>query len=201
MKWFFRSISVVFHPISMPLFGVLLFYRICPIFYSTEIKNATYISIAILTIIVPLLIAIILKKFRFLADYEISNARERILPLFINLLITATILLKLLPKIDAAELYYFFLGILGSTLACLIMAIFKVKASIHMTGISGLMMFIIGLGIHYAIDITLLLALLIIAAGFVASSRLYLKAHSNTELIIGIITGILPQLLTFQYWL
>jgi hypothetical protein len=37
--------------------------------------------------------------------------------------------------------------------------------------------------------------------GFVASSRLEMKAHTPRELLIGFIWGITPQLFLLPYWL
>ncbi|GLB50725.1 hypothetical protein Y10_30930 [Neptunitalea sp. Y10] len=81
------------------------------------------------------------------------------------------------------------------------MVLFKIKASIHLTGITGVLMYIIGLSFHFSKDVTLLAAAIIVFTGMVASARLYLKAHTGVEIILGIFIGLIPQLLTFQYWL
>lgn len=201
MKWFFKLVSVVLHPLLAPSFGVMIFFWLSPIFYLKEIQLATISAVGILTAIIPLLIAIVLRKIGYISSFALPDTKERILPLCINLLITGTILYKLIPRLDAPELYYFFLGILGSTLACLIMVIFKVKASIHMIALSGVLMFTTGLSFHYAINATLIISLLVFLTGLAASSRLYLDAHTNTELVLGIFIGLIPQLLTFKYWL
>lgn len=62
-------------------------------------------------------------------------------------------------------------------------------------------MFLIGLSIHFEKNITLAISLLTLCAGIIATSRLYLKAHSKPELIIGFIVGLLSQLMLFRYWL
>lgn len=201
MKWFFQLVSLVFHPVVMPTLGIVFFFRLTPVFYPQEIVLASVSSVGILTIIIPLLIAVTLKKIGYIDSYQLSETRQRILPLCINLLIIGTIIYKLMPKLDAPELYYFFTGILGSTLSCLIMAIFNVKASIHMIALTGLTTFLFGLGFHYSINVTLLISILICCTGLTASSRLYLGAHNNVELILGIFTGLIPQIITFKYWL
>ncbi len=81
------------------------------------------------------------------------------------------------------------------------MAVFKVKASIHMIAASGFFMFAVALGIHYQININGTIALMMIVLGAIATSRLHLKAHTNQELIIGMLTGLFPQLLCMNYWL
>jgi hypothetical protein len=111
------------------------------------------------------------------------------------------ILIRVMTPNEIIELYYFFLGILCSTLACFIMAIFKVKASIHMIAASGFFMFAVAVGIHFKININGTIALMMIILGAIATSRLHLKAHNNQELIIGTFTGLLPQLILMNYWL
>jgi hypothetical protein len=106
-----------------------------------------------------------------------------------------------LPPSEILELYYFFLGILCSTLACFILALFNIKASIHMIAASGFFMFAVALGIHYKININGTIALMMIILGAIATSRLHLKAHTNQELIIGLFTGLFPQLIFVNYWL
>ncbi|WP_231850253.1 hypothetical protein [Winogradskyella sp. PG-2] len=111
------------------------------------------------------------------------------------------ILLRVLTPNEIIELYYFFVGILCSTLACFILAILKVKASIHMIAASGFFMFAVTLSIHYQININGTIALMMMILGAIATSRLHLKAHTNQELIIGMFTGMFPQLLLLNYWL
>jgi hypothetical protein len=106
-----------------------------------------------------------------------------------------------LPSNEIVELYFFFLGILCSTFVCLILAIFKIKASIHMIAASGFFMFAIALGINYKININGTIALMMVILGAVATSRLHLNAHTNKELIIGIFTGLIPQLALVYYGL
>lgn len=70
-----------------------------------------------------------------------------------------------------------------------------------MLAISGLTTFIIGLSIHYQTNLVLLIGVLVLLNGAIASSRLLLKAHSSTELILGMCIGSIPQFLAFAYWL
>jgi hypothetical protein len=86
-------------------------------------------------------------------------------------------------------------------MACLMLAIIKFKASIHMISISGLFMFFIALSIHFSININGTLVLMSIITGAVATSRLHLKAHTPKELIMGIFIGAFPQFILINYWL
>ncbi len=196
-----KSISYIFHPIIMPLLGVLFYFSKTPRFIPEPIMKAKVFSITILTLILPVLIYFLLKTIRNVNSFHLETTRERIVPLLINCAIITLILYRVLPVTEVEELYYFFLGILYSTLACLILAIFKVKASIHMIASAGFFMFAVALSIHFKININGTIALMCIIMGAIATSRLHLKAHTNIELIIGFFIGIIPQLIALNYWL
>jgi len=196
-----KSISFVFHPLIMPLLGVLFYFHKTPRFIPEEVQNAKIFSIVILTIILPILLFFLLKTINKVDSIYLKSTKERLIPLFINCVIITLILIRVMTSNEIVELYYFFLGVLCSTLTCFILAIFKIKASIHMIAASGFFMFAIALGIHYQININGTIALMMIILGAIATSRLHLKAHTNQELILGIFTGLFPQLFLLNYWL
>ncbi len=70
-----------------------------------------------------------------------------------------------------------------------------------MIGISALTAFVIGLSLKNELNTVSLVAFLVVLNGLVASSRLVMKAHSNKELLIGFLCGILPQIGLLYYWL
>lgn len=196
-----KSISFVFHPLIMPLLGVIFFFSRTPRFIPIPVRNAKIFSIVILTIILPILLFFLLKTINKVNSIYLKSTKERLIPLFINCIIIVLILLRVITSNEIIELYYFFLGILCSTLTCFILAIFKIKASIHMIAASGFFMFAVALGIHYQININGTIALMMMILGAIATSRLHLKAHTNQELIIGMFTGLFPQLILLNYWL
>lgn len=70
-----------------------------------------------------------------------------------------------------------------------------------MLAIGGLSAFVICLNIHLQMHNPYWTVLLIMLTGIVASSRLEMQAHTNKELIIGLVIGVLPQMLFFPLWL
>ena len=70
-----------------------------------------------------------------------------------------------------------------------------------MIATSGVLMFFIAISIHYNINIIGSIVLMFMIVGAVATSRLHLRAHNNTELTVGIFIGVLPQLIMLNYWL
>ena len=99
------------------------------------------------------------------------------------------------------ELFFFFLSGLISTFLAFIFLFAKLKASIHMIGISALTFFIIGISIHNQINSISLISLCFFVTGLIASSRLQMKAHSIKELVFGYAIGVLPQVGLWFFWL
>ncbi|MBU2938346.1 hypothetical protein KO494_02225 [Lacinutrix sp. C3R15] len=201
MNSILKSISFIFHPLIMPLIGVIFYFSKSPRFIPIEIIQAKLVSISILTIILPILIYYLLKTIGKTHSIYLRSAKERILPLGLNCIIIYLIVKRVFPPGEVLELYYFFIGILLSNLTCFILAILKFKASIHMIAVSGVFMFYIALSLHFGININGTLALMAIITGAIASSRLHLEAHNYTELIAGFCIGFLPQLTLLNYWL
>ena len=200
-KHIFKSISFIFHPLMMPFLGVLFYFFKSPRFIPEVTIEAKLFSIAILTIILPILLFYLLKTINKINSFYLKTTEERIWPLILNCAIIILILKRVLTQNEIPELYYFFIGILCSNFACLILALLKFKASIHMIASAGLFMFIIAIGIHFKININSYIALMCIIIGAVASARLDLKAHSAIELVIGFFIGLIPQLIVLNYWL
>ncbi|QRM89013.1 hypothetical protein FG167_07115 [Lacinutrix sp. WUR7] len=201
MHYILKSISFIFHPLIMPLLGVIFYFSKSPRFIPKEIILAKLISISILTVILPILIYYLLKTIGKTHSIYLKTAKERILPLGLNCIIIYLIVKRVFPPSEIIELYYFFIGILLSNITCFILAILKFKASIHMIAISGVFMFYIALSLHFGININGTLALMAIITGAIATSRLHLKAHNNVELIAGFCIGFLPQFTLLNYWL
>ncbi|MEO8933873.1 MAG: hypothetical protein ABI295_06155 [Xanthomarina sp.] len=201
MNQLLSSVSFIFHPILMPMLGVVFYFSKSPRFIPIEIIRAKLISLFILTILLPILLYYLLKSMGRAKSIYLDSTQERLLPLFLNGCIAVLILNRVLPAAEIIELYYFFVGILISTMACFILALLKFKASIHMIGITGVTMFYMALSIHFSININGTLALMFILIGAIATSRLHLKAHTPIELLIGFFIGFFPQLILINYWL
>ncbi len=196
-----KSVSYIFHPLIIPVLGVVFYFSKSPRYIPEEVIQAKLISLFILTIILPILLYFLLKTLGKVNSIYLKTTNERIFPLALNCIVICIVLQRILTATQIIELYYFFVGVLISTLTCLMLAFFKFKASIHMISISGLFMFFIALSIHFSININGTLAVMSIITGAVATSRLHLNAHTYVELIMGVFVGVIPQIILVSYWL
>ncbi|MCJ7467463.1 MAG: hypothetical protein MUO53_12315 [Maribacter sp.] len=201
MKFFQNAISYIFHPIFAPIAGTVAYFIITPKYSPLELQSGNILPIFILTVIIPIIAYLILKNLGLVNSIFIPSLQERKYPLFIQIGLLFLILYKVIPNNYIPELYYYFVGLLSATLTSLMLLYFRLKSSMHLMGLGSLMMFLTVLSIHFEVNITLAISLLIFFTGLTATSRLYLKAHNRSELFVGFCIGLITQLLTVKFWL
>ena len=128
-----------------------------------------------------------------------ATIEERRLPIFIQVILLYCLLNFTVLETHFPELYMFFQAGFISSFLVLVSVMLRFKASLHMIGITSLFVFIVMLTSYLEIEATYTMAYLIMCMGFVASSRLYMKAHTPIELIIGMSIGALPQVFVWFY--
>lgn len=202
MSLLLKVASYLFHPIFIPLVGSFFYFYITPRFFPEPIVKAKLLAVCIITIFIPIVFFYLLKTLGLVKSIFLKTAKERLFPLILFVaLINFLVLQIIFDVVNFQELHYFYVGILFSSLTCLLMAIANLKVSLHMVSIAGLSMFIIALSVHFKINMIFLIAFLVAANGLVATSRYKANAHTGAELILGFIIGLLPQLYTLRYWL
>lgn len=201
MRLFLNIISYLFNPLFVPIGGTIIYFLVTPKYSSLEIQSGNILPIFILTVIIPIILFLILKNLGIISSIFLPTLQERKYPLYISCVILLMILYKVIPNNYVHELFYFFTGLLTASGAALILLFLKFKTSIHLLGMGSILMFMIGLSIHFETNITLAISVFTALTGLVATSRLYLKAHSKAEVLIGFLVGSCSQLITLKYWL
>lgn len=193
--------SYLFHPIFIPVYAALFYFFLNDSYYANPEKYFAILQIAIITIIIPILLFFIFRAAGWVDSVMIGDIAQRKLPLTILCFLLVLLVRKSITLERFQELHFFFLGGLLSTMLALILLFFNTKASLHLMTISGFTLFVIGLSIHNQIHNIKWIAFLVLMNGFVASSRLEMKAHTVQELLIGLFLGVVPQSLLFWVWL
>ncbi len=201
MKSLLKSASYLFHPLLMPFFGAVLYYSVTPRYIEPQIKTAILSALIIITFLIPIVVFFLLRNLGVVRGIHLDAVHERKLPLMIQCVLLLLVIKTVFTSYSNPELYYFFVGILFTTLSALVLVLLKFKVSLHQMAIAGITLFIIGLSIHFTINLLPVIALAILINGWVASSRLFVKAHTPFELIIGFIIGAFPQFILFSFWL
>jgi len=201
MHLFFQILSYVFHPILIPVAGAIAYFMITPKYSPLEFQGGNILPIFILTVIIPILSFFILRNIGVVSSMGLQSIKERMLPMLIHLVLLLMILYQVIPNNYTPEIYFYFVGLVIANLSAFLLLLMNYKISLHMLGLGCLLMFLIALSIHFEINITIALSGIVLVSGMVATARLYLRAHSRMEVILGMFIGVISQLLTVTFWL
>jgi len=199
MRLFIKSASYLLHPIFMPLIGTILYFLITPRFSPDSIAKAKIMAISILTIFIPIVFFFLLKNLKVIDNIHLKKVQERKIPLLFFCIILLTVNNFILQSYNQTELYFFFTCILYSNILALLLAYFKIKASLHLIGISGVVGFILLLSFIYQTNLLYLIAISIFSMGWIAASRLEAKAHNAKEIAWGLFIGLIPYIGIFCF--
>lgn len=201
MNFILKSASFIFHPLFMPLAASVIYFSIAPRYIPENIVQAKIFGLIVVTVLIPIVLFFFLKTLGLIKSIHLADSKERKIPLLLQSLILLLVIKMILDVYNYPELYFFFLGVLISSLSAIFITFFNIKASLHMLGTGAVTMFCIALSIHFSINLTPFIALMMVINGWVASSRLHYNAHSDFELVLGFCIGVLPQLSLIKFWL
>ena len=197
---FFKFISYFFHPINFSIIGTILYFLLIPEYIFKPQEHLIITIILIGTYIFPLFLLIFLKRFKMIDSYHMVSVEERKFPtlLFISICYILGNWLFKSTVVDILSLFYFGYGLgLIFTYAFLY---FKIKLSLHMSAIGGIIGFFIYFSFYYKINLIVLLSIFFILSGLIATSRLRLKAHTIPEVFLGFTFGILSQFIVYSIY-
>lgn len=201
MKKILPFFSYIFHPIFIPVYATMFYFFLNDSYYTNLEKYFALFQIVVITIVLPILFYFVLRTAGLVDSILFSDISQRKIPLVIQCFLAILLVRKSITLEHFPEFHFFFLGGLLSTLLALTLLFFRIKASLHMVAVSAMTIFIIGLSIHNQTRNIYGIAFLVLMNGFVASSRLEMKAHTPKELVIGLFLGIIPQILLLGFWL
>lgn len=201
MKKLLTLASYLFHPIFISVYAAFIYFAATKNFYVASELFLYVIQIVIITILIPITLFFLLLSLGKIDSIMVENLEQRKIPLLINVSLLMLLIHKSITIDNLPELYFFFLGGAISTIIALIAIYLQTKVSLHMIGITALTSFIFGISLNTQTDLTYTFAFFVVSIGWVASSRLVLKAHSNKELFFGFITGLFPQIILWKFWL
>jgi hypothetical protein len=193
--------SYLFHPVFVPVFGTLAYLLWGKNYYEPAQQLLIVLQIVIITILIPLAFVYLLKTLGKVDSIMISDLSQRKIPLVIQIVLMVILLRQSITIDRIPELFFFFAGGIVSAFLTLVLLFFRVKASLHMIGISALTVFTMAISIYNQVNLLNPIAVLLLLNGLVAASRLEMKAHDGKELVIGFLIGTVPQLLLLYCWL
>ena len=197
---FYKFISYILHPVIIPIISTLLYFIIIPNHIPKEFAYRVLSIVFITTYIFPILLLYFLKKVKLIENFQLESVNERKFPILFIAATTLGLGLLLLKSNIVDLLALSFFGCTLSLIIVYILLFIKIKTSLHTLGISGLIGFISIISYDYKLNLLVLLILLFLFLGIIATSRLKLKAHNMSEVLIGFIIGLMSQqIIYFSY--
>ena len=197
MKIAAKTFSYIFHPLLMPIIGLLIVFNsnsYINFAIPVELKQATLLLVAVSTFVIPLIITLLLLNRGHISSLEMPTNRERILPYGFTIIFYIFTIYMLKQAPIPQLIFDFMIGAVASvTLAFLINLKWKISA--HMIGIGGLTGALVCMTLLLETNMISFIVFAIIASGITATSRLTLNAHTPHQLVAGYLLGISCQVI------
>ena len=190
MKVLACVVSILFHPLLLPLYVLFITFNSGTIFsyIPAYTQNMSYLLTLLGVTLTPLACLPLLKWLGLIENYRLMHKQDRVFPVLATI-VGAFIVFYFSRNLPYSNIVRQFYLIMVIMLSGFMIVTIRWKISMHMTSIGALCGFVFILGMKYLGEVINLLPILILASGILASSRLYLKRHTPAQVYVGYIYG------------
>lgn len=195
-------ISYLFHPLFIPTYFFLYLVQVIPFEFvgitDWQLKLKIF-SVFWLTAFFPAFAVFLLWRLKFSDSIFLRTKKERIIPYVITMFFYWWMYYLSRNFTDQPlALKFFYFGIFIASSLGLIVNNF-IKVSLHAMGVSGLLMAVLLVNLHYPISNVLWVGAAILLSAIVVSARMIVSDHTKQELVIGFAIGVLTQVMAY-FW-
>jgi hypothetical protein len=185
-----RIISVIFHPLFIPVYGLMIIFSAPTMFayLPYEVKKILILIVLINNVLLPFSLFPFFRYRNIISSWSVESRRERIIPLFLTSLLYAVTSFIIFRFQIPAFFKSFIIGVFFLSLAITVIN-FWWKISIHSAGAGVLSAIVVILSLRMNSSLEWYLISVIIIAGMVLSSRLRLNYHNPSQVWIGYLAG------------
>ena len=194
---FHKFISTILHPIVLPTLGVFLYFVFVSKSFDKRLQLIVLGLVFVLTYVVPVLLLLFLRNFGFIKDFQVSTIKERRFPVIFMILLLYFLGNTIIQIPTIRNLGILFYGTSLSLTCIYLLFSVKLKSSLHLVSMGNMIGFFLIMTNINSLSMLPIIILLVLLSGILASSRLYLKAHTPVELLIGFSLGIVCQFILF----
>jgi len=190
-------LSYIFHPLFIPLYAGYFLMFIHPTYfvgYASKEKYWLLIRVAYTMVFFPVITVLLLKAIGFIESVFLKTQKDRIIPYIACgiYFFWGYLVFRNQPSIPSTLTSFTFAVFLSSSVALIANIYFKI--SMHAIGMGG----VLGLFVVIMRSNTMLmtgpLSVAFLITGMVCTARLLITNHSNKEIYIGLLVGIVCQL-------
>lgn len=183
---------MVLHPLLMPVYALFFLFGGGSMFALVPwgTKLYCYLVTVLALLVMPLLSVPVFKHFRLVKDWELDDKQERVYPILVAVAFAflGFWLLGRMPYTHVVRQLYLVLIILLSVFSVVTL---RWKMSMHMTAVGGVCGFLLVMGMKYPGDMRGSFMLMLLLAGLLGASRLYLGKHTPLQVYAGFLYGVL----------
>lgn len=203
MKRFASVLSILFHPLIIPLYSAILLLWANPFAFQgarSPIAASFLYAIALCTFLMPMVGLLVLSRLEFGEGMNLTERQERIIPYFmvIGCFSIGLYIVNQLPIPSSIKAMMF--GALASIILSFFWGNFM-DVSAHGVGMGTLIGVLIGLYFISYRDVDGLFIIGLIMTGIVLSAQVFLDNNTVNETLIGFAIGFACQILTFILFL
>ncbi|MDR2810363.1 MAG: phosphatase PAP2 family protein [Tannerellaceae bacterium] len=191
MKLFANIISILFHPLLMVTYGMLMalsftYLNIYPLVLKLHLIGGVFLG----TVVVPGTIILLMVKNGMADDMELTNRHKRMMPYLLFIASNMTCLFYLFKMQLPFWMLSMFMGVCVALFAALCIN-FVWKISIHTLGVGGLLGAVTGIARAQTANPYWLFIAVLIVAGLVGTSRIILNKHTPMQVYAGFLLGLI----------
>jgi len=190
MKTFYNAISLIFQPLLMPTYGMILLMNM-DVFTALPMmwRWVAIIGTFIFTAVLPAIPIYLLMRRGEVHDLFISKKEERTMPYLFSFMAYVFWALFMWRTMQF-PMFIVAMG-MGSALSIFIIVFINLrwKISAHLAGIGGLAGSIFGVCYRTALNPVWLFIVILTISALVALSRIELKAHTPGQVFVGFLVG------------
>lgn len=194
-----NTLSWVLHPFLLPVYLMAVLLTMTTFaHYSTQVKFYLMWVVALYAIVIPFLALGVLHSLGRISSFKVDNRRERWLPLAVGIVcyILCAITFAKIPS--AIFLRKFMVAAACCEAMCLVVSLWW-KISLHLTGMGAVVALLVVMNIIGVGNMLIPLMVAILAAGALASARLYLGCHNGAQVLAGFCGGLVVAILAVLF--
>lgn len=198
VRWIAEAFSLFFHPLFVPLVGLWLVIQTHPLEFAVfddKMLFRLYASVVSNMIILSGFTVLVLKLLRFIESIRLPTQRDRVIPYVaaMTFYFWEFLVMKHQEQVPSVAVAF----ILGCFIAVVLAFIsnIKLKISMHALGMGGLLGLLFCFFGNTQVSMALPLAVIILLGGVVCTCRMILGAHTLREIYLGVMFGVIAQVL------
>ncbi|WP_299015836.1 hypothetical protein [uncultured Polaribacter sp.] len=199
MLKFYKTISIIFHPIVVPTAGIMLYFLLIPTPFNSNEKLRLLGLIFIFTYLIPLVILIFFKRLKLIKSFNAKTIKERKIPVLIMIVV-----FYLLGKNIINSYFLIDIGILFYATSIALVVVYllfslQIKTSLHLLSLGCFTGFFLLIGSIYNQQYYSIIIASLLLSGLLGNARLHLKAHTAIEVYLGYFIGFIAPFAVYHY--